>query len=295
MTPPQSPRTARPLRHALVTGNTGFIGVRLSRRLEQAGVVVTGVSRAQGVDLLRDELPLAGVEHVFHTAGLTFVPNSWTDPASYYAINANATVRVLDQCRRAAISVTYVSAYVYGSPIALPIPESMPPRPNNPYAFSKLAGEEACRFFAHTFGVRASILRLFNVYGPGQDARFLIPAIIQQVLDPRAAEITVGDVAPRRDFVHVEDVVDALMLAPGLPAGETFNVGSGRSWSVADVIAACLECAGVTKPVRETGERRPNEILDVVADISAIRRACGWQPKTDFAAGIRSVFESAKP
>jgi nucleoside-diphosphate-sugar epimerase len=278
----------------LVTGSTGFIGSRLIQRLEASGVKVTGLSRAVGFDLLADALPLDGIDHVYHGGGLTYVPNAWSDPVSFHLVNGHGTVRVLDQCRRAGVSVTYLSAYVYGRPSALPIAEETPARPNNPYAFSKFAGEEACRFFADAFGADISILRLFNVYGPGQDPTFLIPTIARQVMDPDVAEIVVADLSPRRDFVHVDDVVDALLLAPGLPAGQVFNVGSGVSWSVDDVIRTCLSCAGIAKPYRGRGERRENEILDVVADVTAIGHACGWRPNTDFQSGIRSVMESVK-
>ena len=287
-------RRAAP-RHVLVTGSNGFVGSHLARRLKESGLTVTGASRASGFDLTRDELPLDGVDHVFHVAGLTYVPAAWSDPAAFYRVNADGTVRVLEQCRRTGVSLTYVSAYVYGIPAALPVGEDQPARPNNPYAFSKLAGEEACRFYAQTYGLAAGILRPFNVYGPGQEERFLIPTIARQVLDPAVRDIVVADLEPRRDFVHVADLVEALVAAPDLPPGRPYNVGSGQSWSVGDVIATCLARAGVTKPFRSRGERREQEIPDVVADISAIRAACGWQPRIDFPSGITTVLESLKP
>jgi nucleoside-diphosphate-sugar epimerase len=278
-----------------VTGNTGFIGSRLQRRLNGTGVSVTGLSRSSGFDILEHELPMEDVDHVFHVAGRTYVPDAWLDPVSFYNVNAHGTVRVLDQCRRAGVSMTFVSAYVYGTPTQLPISEAMPARPTNPYTFSKLGGDDACRFFAEAYGVQTSVLRPFNVYGPGQNASFLIPTIVRQVLDPGVDEIVVADLAPRRDFVHVDDVIDALMLAPGFPAGATFNVGSGQSWSVGDIITTCLASAGVSKPFKGRGERRGKEILDTVADISAIERVCGWRPKTSIESGIRSVLRSVRP
>jgi nucleoside-diphosphate-sugar epimerase len=277
-----------------VIGNTGFIGGRLERRLKAAGARVTGLSRSRGFDILKDDLPIEGVDHVYHVAGLTYVPDAWLDPVSFYQVNAYGTVRVLEQCRRARATLTYLSTYVYGTPAQLPISETMPARPSNPYAFSKLAGEEACRFFAKAFGVDTRILRLFNVYGPGQRDAFLIPTIARQVLDPRVTEICVASLGPRRDYVYVDDVVEALVLASQLPPGSTFNVGSGKSISVRNVIQTCLACAGISKPFRERGEHRASEIPDMTADISAIRTACGWFPRTDFSTGIRSVLESMR-
>jgi nucleoside-diphosphate-sugar epimerase len=285
----------RALRHVVVTGHTGFLGARLAARLRAAGVRVTGASRATGIDLLINDLPLAGVDHVFHLAGATYVPAAWADPVVFHAINAHGTVRVLDQCRQVGVGMTYVSAYVYGLPDRLPIAESAPTRPNNPYAFSKLAAEEACRFYAATFGLPVGVLRPFNVYGPGQADAFLIPTIARQTVDPTVTAIEVADLRPRRDYVHVDDVVDALLLAPGLSPGQPFNVGSGASWSVEDVIRRCLAIAGATKPYAARGERRLNEVPDVVADVSALRAACGWTPRIDLDTGLRSVMESLAP
>ena len=285
---------AAALKNVVVTGDTGFVGGHLAARLRRDGVTVAGVSASRGGDVASAELPLAGVDHVFHLAGRTYVPDAWKDPAGFYQINAMGTVRVLEQCRQHDVPLTYVSAYVYGRPERLPINETAPVNPNNPYAFSKYAGEEACRFYAATFATKVSILRLFNVYGPGQRADFLIPTIARQALDREIAQIEVMDLAPRRDYVHVDDVMDALLASPTLPSGEAFNVGSGVSHSVEDVIVACLKAAGTSKPYRARNEPRPNEIADVVADISALRNAAGWQPRVSFADGMASVVAEAR-
>lgn len=278
----------------VVTGDTGFVGSHLAARLRRDGVAVAGLSASRGGDVASAELPLEGVDHVFHLAGRTYVPDAWKDPAGFYQTNALGTVRVLDQCRQKSVPLTYVSAYVYGRPERLPIAETAPVNPNNPYAFSKFAGEEACRFYAATFGTRVSILRLFNVYGPGQRPDFLIPTIARQALDPAVEAIEVMDLAPRRDYVHIDDVVDALIASPSLPSGQAFNVGSGVSHSVEDVIVACLKAAGTEKPYRARNEPRPNEIADVVADISAVGGATGWRPRVSFVNGMASVVAEAR-
>jgi len=252
-----SPSVDSPQR-VLVTGSTGFIGRRLVHRLERGGAVVTKVSRSNGIDFTQNDLPMDGVEHVYHLGGLSFVPDAWKDPAACYLANAYGTLRVLEECHRAGASMTFVSTYVYGSPAPIPVSEATPANPNNPYAFSKLAAEEACRFFAKTFGVKVSILRLFNAYGPGQAKTFLIPTIAQQVVDSSEA-IVVADLAPRRDFIHVDDVVEALLISPHLLPGQPYNVGSGQSRSVQEVIEACLAAANVKKPYRAREERRTND------------------------------------
>lgn len=275
----------------VVTGETGFIGRRLSARLEALGVKVAGFSRSTGGDLLTGDLPLDGAGHVFHLGALSFVPDSWTDPASCHLVNTHGTVRVLDQCRRAGVPLTFISTFVYGAGAPVPVSEDFPPAPANPYAWTKLAAEDACRFFAKTFGTKVTVLRLFNAYGPGQRDSFLIPTIARQAVDPSVKEIVVADLAPRRDFIHVDDVVDAMISTIGMPGGGTYNVGSGRSWSIGDVIAACLKAAGTDKPYSGRGERRENEVMDVVADISALTAATGWRPQVGFDQGMRSVIE----
>lgn len=276
----------------VVTGETGFVGRRLSARLQALGVEVIGFSRSTGGDLLTGELPLDGADHVFHLGALSFVPDSWTDPATYHLVNTHGTVRVLDQCRKAGVPMTFISTFVYGAGAPVPVSEDFPPNPANPYAWSKLAAEDACRFYAKTFGMDVTVLRLFNAYGPGQKDSFLIPTIARQAVDPGVKEIVVADLAPRRDFVHVDDVVEAMISTIGLPGGGTYNVGSGRSWSIGDVIAACLKAAGTDKPYSDRRERRENEVMDVVADISALTAATGWRPQTEFENGMKSVIEA---
>src|SRR5580658_3757679 len=222
MEEPRQARVASRRKRAIVTGSTGFIGSHLAKRLQAEGVTVMGLARATGFDILTDVLPLDDVDHVYHLAGLTFVPRSWDDPVSFHHVNTHGTVRVLDQCRRAGVPVTFASAYVYGTPARLPIDERAPTSAANPYTYSKLAAEAACRFFCEQYGARVAIVRPFNVYGPGQDHSFLIPTIVRQVLDPSADEIVVTSLAPRRDFVYISDLVEALLLAPCLPHAEPF-------------------------------------------------------------------------
>jgi nucleoside-diphosphate-sugar epimerase len=277
----------------LVTGASGFLGQRLVSRLRAEGREVLAPGRADGFDIVTDDLDLADADHVFHLAALTGVPAAWDDPARFHLVNAHGTVRLLEACRTAGCGLTYVSGFVYGRPERMPIAESDPTRPNNPYAFSKLMGEEACRFYASAFGVRANIVRPFNIYGPGQDQRFLLPVIVDQVADPQASEVVVKDLAPRRDFIHVDDVISAIIAVAGQPPGAVFNVGSGKSYSVSDIIAAAQRAAGADKPVRSTEQTRPNEIMDVVADTTALR-AIGWRAQIDLDQGMAQMVAEAR-
>ncbi len=277
------------LRRVVVTGATGFLGRHLARALEACGVEVLGLSRATGHDVLTAPLPLDGVDHVFHLAAATGIPAAWDDPPGVMLTNTQGTVRVLDQCRRAGCPMTFASTYVYGRPDRLPVAEDARVHPSNPYSLSKLLAEEACRAFTGMYGLRVNVLRIFNIYGPGQDARFLVPHILRQAMDPGADEVVVQDLAPRRDYVHVDDVVRGFLAATRLEGFHLFNLGSGISHSVAEVIALACAAAGRAKPARQTGAVRPADVPETVADISAIGAALGWRPRVTLEAGLRGM------
>jgi len=268
----------------LVTGATGFIGRNLVRRLEELGHTVYPFSRSSGHDVIYKNsfAPFLekGIGIVFHLAGLTFVPDSWKATDSFYAVNTLGTQQVLEFCRATQARMVYVSAYVYGMPQYLPIDENHPVVPNNPYAHSKWLGEELCRFYAENIGVKSIILRPFNLYGPGQDDRFLIPTLLRQIRE--TGEITVKDELPKRDYLHVNDFVDACSMAMTHDQGfNIFNVGSGASHSVYQLIEMFRSGFRSDIPFTSLHERRQNEIPDTVADISAIERSVGWSPKTN--------------
>jgi nucleoside-diphosphate-sugar epimerase len=278
----------------LVTGAGGFVGRRLVRTLREKGADVLAPAR-DTLDVVLGVFPDQQVDRVVHLAARSFVPESWVDPIGFYRVNAQGTVNILDFCRRTGASLVHVSAYCYGQPAMLPISESAPLRPNNPYALSKAAAEGACRFFSEYYGTALTILRPFNIYGPGQPPQFLIPHIVEQALDAALAEITVEDDTPRRDYVYVDDFVAAICAVCAAPTpGPVYNVGSGESYSVAEVASLIRQIAGVDKPVVSRGNRRPSEIADVVADITAIRREVGWSPSVGLLQGLKNVVAERK-
>jgi len=272
----------------LVTGADGFVGRHLAPALQADGFEVVRHRRTDG-DLAEVEPQVLGATRVVHLAGRTFVPESWEHPARFYRDNVLATSRVLDFCRRTGAPIVCLSSYVYGVPRGLPIAESHPLEPFNPYAHSKILAEEVVRFYAAHFGVAATIIRPFNLYGPGQDERFVIPTIVRQALDPAVPAITVHDLRPRRDYLYVADLVSIILAALRGAPGGVYNAGSGRSASVADVIGEIQRLTGTDKPVRVVGKPRAGEILDVVADVTRAREALGWRPQVSLRNGLREV------
>lgn len=276
-------------RSVLVTGASGFIGSHLVKALSAAGHPVVSHSSRQG-DIRNCHLSFEGVGHVFHLAARSFVPESWSAPLSFYDVNILGTVNVLEFCRARGSSLTLVSSYVYGRPARLPISEDEPLQAFNPYSHTKILAEETGRYYQQQFGVPVTIIRPFNVYGPGQDRRFLIPTILAQAIDPQQTAIAVADLSPRRDYIFITDLIDFLLRTTFRREGGIFNVGSGSSWGVGDIIAMVNELLPVPKLVHTNGLLRPEEVADVVADISRARNTFGWEPLVTLRDGLKKTL-----
>ena len=277
----------------LVTGASGFLGRHLVKALEARGHRVRPHSSAQG-DIANCPLPIEGVDHVFHLAAKSFVPDSWTHSQDFYRTNVVGTVNVLDHCRRRRTPVTLISSYVYGQPQRLPISEDHPLSALNPYAHTKIMAEEVARFYEQLFGIRLVIVRAFNMYGPGQNPPYLIPLIVQQALDRGVAEIRLKDLRPKRDYLYVTDAIEMLLATLGDGVRGIYNLGSGESASVAEVAELICQAAGTRKPIISEEQPRPQEVMDVRADISRASSYLGWRPTTSLADGLRKTVEAER-
>ncbi len=279
-------------RTVLLIGHTGFMGRALQQRLETADCHVLGFSRSQGGDLARaDALDVfAGepVDLVYHLGGVTGVAASWKNPSLFYRVNMFGTQQVLEFCRRKQCPLVYVSTYVYGDPLRLPVDEEHPVRPATPYAHSKYMGEELCRFYHRYWGVGVNILRPFNIYGLGQKASFLIPHLIRQIREKNMIEVR--SLLPRRDFLYIDDAVDALMLFLKTTTQQIYNLGSGVSYSVEDVIDLLQTLLGSCADIVQSRAQVPNEVLEVRADCGRLRRTFGWSPKYGLEEGLRRML-----
>lgn len=274
---------------AIVTGGGGFIGRRLVRKLKASGMKAIAMERSQDICDAATWRDLPSAPVLFHLAGRSYVPDSWTDAPAFMQTNVVGTQNALDWCKRHGSRMIFASAYIYGVPASLPIRESDPVYPNNPYAVSKWLAEQLCEFAAIHENISVTALRIFNVYGAGQRAEFLIPMLISQI---RArSSINVADLTPRRDFVYIDDVVDAFISALKAPKGYScLNIGSGISLSVQDIIDTIQNVCGTSLPVGSACAARRNEISDVRADIERAEKLIAWRPKWDFSAGIKAMI-----
>ena len=269
-----------------ITGASGFVGTHLCKRLEELGYQV--ISSDANLD---NEMPnFEACDHIIHLAALTFVPDSWKEPLKFYKTNTLGTAHVLEAARAAKIPMTYISSYVYGLPHYLPIDEQHMTSPASPYMQSKLMAEQLCEFYRDNFDLEICILRPFNLYGAGLADKFLIPLICQQVLDKEKTQVTLRSLSPKRDYVHIQDLVEAIAKSVENTNSETINIASGESYSVAELANMIMEIAEIQKEVVSTSQIRPNEIMDTKASINKAKEILGWQPNIKIEDGIRKII-----
>lgn len=276
----------------VVTGASGFIGKHLVPRLRADGHEVFAMTRESGdvsLNATWRHFPVADV--VIHLAAKSFVPDSWSVPGLFLTTNLLGTVEAIEYCRAHGAHLVFPSSYMYGGAARQPIPETNALLATNPYALSKKLAEEACEFFADRFGLAITALRPFNIYGPGQSDAFLVPTILNQLRAGRA--VRVKDLEPRRDYVYVTDVVEAMLKATSRASGyRVYNIGSGSSHSVAELIRTIQEVWGTSLPVHSDEVRRQGELMDTVADISRAEQELGWKPRFTLRQGLEDLRAS---
>ncbi|WP_439582730.1 NAD-dependent epimerase/dehydratase family protein [Dyadobacter bucti] len=274
-----------------ISGSDGFIGTYLTERLEGQNLTLIKLNRYNGIDLADTEsiTKVPAFDVLIHLAAYSFVPNSYTNPLLFYNNNINSTLNALELCRKFGASIIFMSSYVYGQPQYLPIDEDHPISSLNPYAESKIICERLIQAYNRDFGVPAIIFRPFNIYGKGQNSLFLIPLIIEQA---KSGNVVLKDSRPKRDFIHVEDVVSAIEIAARKEIRDLniYNLGSGESHSIIDVLDAIRKATKAEIAVNFTEERRPNEVLNTVSNIARAKLDLNWSPGISLAQGIAQML-----
>ena len=276
----------------LITGANGFLGRHIVRDLTSRGFNVLAKRRADGdVTQASTWQTFPAANYLIHLAGSTFVPASWEEPSAFVQANSISTSYALDFCRSNNTRMIFLSTYLYAANANLPIKETDAIDPANPYALSKLFGEQLCSFYAKHFGVELVILRPFNVYGAGQSPRFLVPSIISQA--KKGDEIRVLDSRPARDYLFIEDLLEAvnLSLTSKLKFG-IFNIGTGVASSVEDLIQTLGQVIGRELKVVSAEQERFGEINSTQASILQATNILGWKPKWTLADGLADLWKA---
>lgn len=299
----------------LVTGGAGFVGSRLTRDLLERGADVhvvddcTTGSRElvpdgatfDAVDVesadLADAVGRYRPDSVIHLAALHFVPYCDEHPGEAYDVNVWGT-RTLCEALRDADSVERVafasSAAVY-PPRDGPLSETDTVDPMDVYGRTKVLGEDLLREFARDTGTPVAAARLFNIYGPNETNPHLIPAILDQLDDGHSVEL--GNLKPRRDFVHVSDVSSAFCaLLDAHDAGfRTYNVGTGEAHTVREVVEATSDALGSEITIEQDEERvRESDRPHLQADVSRITSETDWEPTVDLRSGLASLLDERR-
>jgi len=277
-----------------VTGSSGFVGRHLVKRIRETRADILELDITNGTDVSdwKQIKCIDKIDILFHLAAKTFVPESFEHPREFYQININSTLNALELCRIHQAKMIFASSYIYGQPRYLPVDEKHPLIAHNPYAQSKIICEQLSRSYYHDFGVKVIILRPFNIYGPGQNDRFLIPSIIAQA---KKGMVSLKDPSPRRDFVYISDAIDAYLKAATYNKKDfdIFNIGFGESYSVREIVSKVTSQYDHELKIIFSDEKRKNEIMDTVADITKAREVLNWKPKTDFISGIKQTVYPA--
>ena len=279
-------------RRILVTGSGGFVGRHLVGELRKQRLEVMGIDIQSGIDIRNwDQVKnIEDIDIVYHLAAMMYVPFSWKKPYIVYEVNVLGTLNILEYCRIHDVKkIVFASSYLYGKPKYLPIDEKQPIALINPYARSKKIAEDLCQGYSEDFGLNCIILRFFNIYGPGQKESFLIPTIIKQL---KKGNIELDDPKPKRDFLYIKDAVEAYVNAGEYNDSnfEIFNIGSGVSYSVDEIVKKLIDISGREIIVNYRNKRRKNEIMNVIADIKKAKEKLGWNPKIGIDDGLRTTM-----
>lgn len=287
----------------LVTGGNGYVGRLVTRLLYDTHTVcVADCLRSGEVQFRNDELKKLRFERVditdrssvaklisdftpnviIHLAAIHYIPECEEDPVGTVSTNVTGTVNLL-------LAAPPESRFIFASSGAVYKPDSKPHRettarlePRDVYGLTKLQGEQYVRYFALQRRLSAVVVRLFNVIGPGETNPHVLPEIVAQ-LKAGYTKVRLGNLRPKRDYVHVADVARgfvATALNGNLRAGETVtvNLGTSKSYSVADIIRKLRRIAGKFAVEPDPNRFRPVDRPFLAADIKLIRRLFGWQP-----------------
>lgn len=306
-----------PKRVFLVTGGAGFIGSHICERLVREGHRVRVLddfssgkesnleSFAGDIEMIRGDIrdvPVVtratqDVDVVFHEAALGSVPRSVSDPRTTHEVNITGTLNVFLAARDAGVKrVVYASSSsVYGETPSLPKGEDMTPQPLSPYALSKLVGEHYASVFKHVYGFEIVALRYFNIFGSRQDPESQYAAVIPRFVTALLSgqrPVVYGDGRQSRDFTHVENVVDANLLAAeaGDVAGRVFNVACGGRYTLLELLSKLKQIIGTDiDPLHEPA--RAGDVRDSQASIEAAERGLGYRVSVGFEEGLRRTVE----
>jgi nucleoside-diphosphate-sugar epimerase len=296
-------------KNVLVTGATGFVGPYLVKELHERNarikvltINISGNRLEDAITMMHGNITDTGslknvmkdVDIVFHLAAVSNVNYAIAHPRETFETNATGTLNLLEEARKNDVGkfVYISSSHVYGVPQYLPMDEKHPVNPHEPYAASKASAEMLVKIYALNYGLKTTIIRPFNMYGPGQSRDFLIPSIIGQALEKDIIEL--GNLSPTRDLLYITDAIEG-MLTIAQHGDGIYNIGSGRETSIKEVVETIINIIDPAKKYISIESRRRSNAIDIprmCADISRLNKL-GWFPVVDLKEGLMKTIDKS--
>ena len=303
------------MKKILITGATGFIGSHLTELCVEKGYDVVAFDRYNSNYNLgwlekskyKDDInfvfgdirdydsvlkTMKGCEIVFHLAALIGIPYSYLSPQAYLKTNVEGTYNILESSKHLDIEQIIITSTseVYGTAKYTPIDEKHPISAQSPYSASKISADQLAISYYNSFQLPIKIIRPFNVYGPRQSSRAVIPSIIIQALNNKK-EIKLGNVEPSRDFTYVTDTCNAFLDILKIKNffGNTLNVGSNNEYTINDIAKKILEKLNSKTNIKKDPQRTrssKSEVVRLVCDNSKILKTTQWKPMIKIEKGL---------
>ena len=278
----------------LITGSTGFIGTNLIKKLK-INFKIIGISnknKMKNNHIKKDITKLStkdiprDISAIIHLAAITDVNYCDLHPEKCFKTNVVGTEKILRVARDIGAKVIFIStSHVYGKPQSNPVKEEHATKPNSMYSVSKIMGEELCKKYSELFNMDISIVRIFSAYGPNSPMHLVINKIIKK--STKSEKVELGNTFPRRDFIYIDDVVNAIENTLFVTKGfKIFNIGTGKSYSISNVCKIIEKHIGKKIIIEKNNELvRNNEISNIVANIDKLKQT-GWRQENSMEEGI---------
>ena len=305
----------------LVTGAGGFVGSHLVQRLVGAGAKVRAFVRYNSrndwgmLDYLPKEIldelevitgdlrdshainnAVRSMDIIFHLGSLIAIPYSYVHPREVIETNVMGTLNVLAAAREMGVSkiIHTSTSEVYGTAQYVPIDEGHPLKGQSPYSASKIGADKITESYQHSWNLPVAIIRPFNIYGPRQSTRAVIPTIITQALS--GSKIFLGSLNTTRDFTYIDDTIEAFIRVAesSKSLGEVINIGSNFEISIADIAQRLIDIIGKTREITVDKKRlrpRDSEVERLWCDNSKAKHLLGWEPKIPLEEGLRKTID----
>ena len=303
------------MKKILITGATGFVGSHLTELCVEKGFEVVAFDRynpnynlgwlekskyEKDINFVFGDIrdydsvlkTMKDCQIVFHLAALIGIPYSYVSPQAYIKTNIEGTYNILESSKHLNIEQTIITSTseVYGSAKYVPIDEKHPLSSQSPYSASKISADQLTLSYWNSFQLPVKIIRPFNVYGPRQSSRAVIPSIVIQALNSKD-EIKLGNIKPSRDFTYVTDTCNAFLDVLKIKKlfGNIINVGSNNEYSIENIAKKILEKLNSDAKIKKEKQRRrsaKSEVVRLVCDNSKILKHTQWKPKIKIEKGL---------